>query len=266
MTADSSEVTINNVVNFSYFDAINRRYWDQRFSFDNFNTNPVTSKVGGGAATGVAGDNNILTTRFGLFEWFVIGTQTILAPKIDAFGLNLVQDAAVAGDGIELCQGVTALSVATYIVGTDPAFYMRCTFKVQDASGTNPLIIGFRKVAAFNATLSSYTDFVSIGIVGTANPNTIKTQTQVASGGVVTTDTTQTVADGAITTFAIYVDAKGAVTYTINDAPPTVIVGYTFTAGTNVIPFVRFTQAADITTQASCNWYEVGFTAEPFVA
>jgi hypothetical protein len=63
------------------------------------------------------------------------------------------------------------------------------------ASGVNPLIIGLRKAQAFNATLSTYTDFVSIGVVGTANPNTIKLQTQIATGGVVTTDTTQTWAD-----------------------------------------------------------------------
>lgn len=262
----SSQVTPNNVVDYNFFDAINRRYWDQRYSFDNFNTNPVTSKVGGGAATGTAGDNNAMVTRFGLFEWFVIGTQTILAPVIDAFGLNLASQDATAGDGIELCQGVTALSVANFLVGTDAPFMMRCEFKVQDASGCNPLIIGFRKVQAFDATLSNYTDFVSIGIVGTANPNTIKLQTQKTTAGVVTTDTTQTVADGDTVRFAIYVSATGVVTYTINDAEPTVVAAYTFTDALNVIPFVRFTMAADITTQASCDWYEVGFTPEPFVA
>lgn len=262
----SSQVTPNNVIDYNFFDAINRRYWDQRYSFDNFNTNPVTSKVGGGAATGTAGDNNVMVTRFGLFEWFVIGTQTILAPSLDAFGLNLVQDAAAAGDGIELCQGVTALSVANFLVGTDKPFYMRCEFKVQDASGCNPLIIGLRKVQAFDATLANYTDFVSIGIVGTANPNTLQIQTQKTTAGVVTTNTTQTVADGAVFRLAIYVEQDGTVTYTINDAAPTVTAAYTFTDGLNVIPFVRFTQAADLTTQASCDWYEIGFTPEAFVA
>ena len=44
--------------------------------------------VGGGAATGVAGDNNVLYTQFGQYEWNVIGTRTILAPKLDTFGFK----------------------------------------------------------------------------------------------------------------------------------------------------------------------------------
>lgn len=260
----SSQVTPNNVIDYNFFDAINRTYWDQRYSFDNFAVNPVTSKVGGGAATGTAGDNNAMVTRFGLFEWFVIGTQTILAPSLDSFGLNLVQDAAAGGDGIELCQGVTTLSRANFLVGTDKPFYMRCEFKVQDASGCNPLIIGLRKVQGFDATLANYTDFVSIGIVGTAGH--LQIQTQKSTGGVVTTDTTQIVADGGVFRVAIYVEQDGSVTYTVNDSAPTVTAAYTFTTGLNVIPFVRFTQSADLTTQASCDWYEIGFTPEPFVA
>lgn len=262
----SSQVTPNNVIDYNFFDAINRRYWDQRYSFDNFNTNPVTSKVGGGAATGVAGDNNVMVTRFGLFEWFVIGTQTILAPKIDTFGLNLGSQDQTAGDGIELCQGVTALSVANFLVGTDKAFYMRCEFKVDDTSGVNPLIIGLRKVQAYDATLANYTDFVSIGLVGTSNPGKLQIQTQKTTGGVVTTDTTQTVADSVVYRVAIYVSHLGIVTYTINDADPVVTAAYTFTTGLNVIPFIRMTQAADLAAQASCDWYEIGFTPEPFVA
>jgi hypothetical protein len=241
-----------------YSDAINRRVWDNKYFFDNFQVNPVTAKVAGGAATGTAGDNNVLFTRNNAYEWFVIGTQTILAPSLDSFGLNLVQD-NTAGDGIELCMGVTALSPACFIIGTDAAFFFTCEFKVQDASGVNPLIIGFRKVAAFDATLANYTDFASIGIVGTANPNTIKIQTQIATGGVVTTDTTQTVADGATFRVSVKVSSTGVVTYLVNSAAPTVTAAYTFATALSVIPFVRFTEAADITTQASCDYFEIGF-------
>jgi hypothetical protein len=253
-------ITPSNVNNYDYFEAVGRRYWDTKYFFDTFDSNPVTSAVGGGAATGVAGDNNALVSRLGnIYEWFVIGTQTILAPKIDSFGLNLASQDATAGDGIELCQGILSNCPAAFVIGTDQAFAFRATFKVQDASGCNPLIIGLRKAAAFDATLSNYTDFVSIGIVGTANPNTIKIQTQIATGGVVTTDTTQTWADGATHSLAILVDENGVVTYQLDSAEPTVVAAYTFADALQVIPFIRFTQAADITTQASCGWYELGY-------
>lgn len=243
---------------YQYSDAINRRYWDQKYWFDNFAVNPITAKVSGGAATGVAGDNNILYTQFGAYEWNVIGTQTILAPSLDAFGLNLVQD-NTAGDGIELCMGQTALSPMAFTIGSDAAFFLQAVFKVEDVSGTNPLIIGFRKVQAFNATLSSYTDFATIGIVGTANPNTIKLQTQVNTGGVTTTDTTQTVADGSTTQLKVKVSSTGVVTYELNYATPTVVAAFTFDTGDVVIPFIRFTEAADVTTQAACNYLECGY-------
>lgn len=241
---------------YNYSDSINRRYWDQRYWFDNFLVNPVTSAVAGGAATGVAGDNNVLFTQFGQYEWNVIGTQTILAPKLDAFGLNLVQD-NTAGDGIELCMGQTALSPCAFTVNEDAAFFLQAVFKVQDVSGANPLIIGFRAVQAFNATLSSYTDFATIGIVGTAAK--IELQTQLATGGVTTTDTTQTATDGAVMQLKIKVDSTGVVTYEFNYGTPTVVAAFQFADDTIVIPFIRFTEAADITTQASIDYLECGF-------
>ena len=243
---------------YQYSDSINRRQWDQKYWFDNFTVNPVTAKVGGGAATGTAGDLNVLYTANGQYEWNVIGTQTILAPKIDAFGLNLVQD-AVSGDGIELCMGQTALSPMAFTIGSDAAFFLQIVFKCEDVSGTNPLIIGFRKAQAFDATLANYTDFATIGIVGTANPNTIKIQTQVNTGGVTTTDTTQTVADAAIVQLKVKVSAAGVVTYELNYAATTVTAAFTFDTADVVIPFIRFTEAADVTTQAAINYLECGY-------
>lgn len=243
---------------YQYSQSINRRYWDSKYWFDNFQVNPVTAAVGGGAATGTAGDNNVLYTAFGQYEWNVIGTQTILAPKLDTYGLNLVQD-NTAGDGIELCMGQTVLSPMGFTIGSDAAFFLQAVFQVQDVSGANPLIIGFRKAQAFNATLSSYTDFATIGIVGTAGH--IQIQTQVNTGGVTTTDTTQIAVDGTAFQVKIKVSATGVVTYEYNYAAPTVIpvAAFQFDSGDVVVPFIRFTEAADITTQAATNYLECGF-------
>lgn len=242
---------------YGYSDAINRRTWDQRYLFDNFTQQPVTAKVGGGAATGTAGDNNVLSTRFGYYEWFVIGTQTILAPSLDTFGLNLVQDAAVAGDGLEFICGQTALCPFSFTINQDAAFFMQAVFMVQDVSGANPLIIGFRKAQAFDATLSNYTDFASIGIVGTAAK--IETQTQIGSAGVVATDSTQVALDGVAFQVKVKVSSTGVVTYEFNYMVPTVVAAYTFAPNLVVVPFIRFTQAADLTTQAATNYLEIGF-------
>lgn len=241
-----------------YSDSINRRVWDQNYLFDNFQIKPMSSSAAGGATSGVAGANNVLWTGNGLYEWNVIGTQTILQPQLDSFGLNLVQD-AVSGDGIELCVGQTAQSYLAFQPGTSRAFFMTAEFRVEDASGCNPLIIGFRQIGAFNATLSNYANLASIGIVGTANPNTLQIQTQLSSGGIVATNTTQTVADATVFRVSVYVSSTGAVTYLVNSAAPTVTAAYTFPAGITVVPFIRFTQAVDVTTQASCDFLEIGY-------
>lgn len=240
---------------YRYSDVINRRYWD-KYWFDNFQLQPVTSAVGGGAATGVAGDNNVLYTAFGQYEWNVIGTQTILAPKLDTFGLNLVQD-ATAGDGIELCMGRTALCPIGFTIGQDNAFFMQYKFKIEDATGCNPMGIGFIKAQAFNATLASYTDLAFIGIVGTAAK--IQTVTNLNNAGAVTTDTTDVATDGSTIQLQINVSSSGVVTYQYNYEEPTVVAAFQFDDGDYVIPIIRFTMAADLTTQASTNYLEVGF-------
>lgn len=245
-----------NIKQYQYSDSINRRYWDQNYWFDNFKVNPTTSKVGGGAATGTAGDNNVLFTQFGQYEWNVIGTQTILAPKAGTVGLNLVQD-VTNGDGIELCTGVTALSPNAFTIGESPAFFFQTVFTVQDVSGVNPLIIGFRKLQAFDATLANYTDFAAIGIVGTAAK--IQTETQLNTGGVVTTDSTQTVSDATAFQLKVKVSASGVVTYEFNYQEPTVVAAFTFDDGDIVIPFIRMVESTDLSTSVDISWFEVGF-------
>ena len=249
-----------------YSDAINRRQWDSRYLYDSFTIDPVVSGVTSpGAPTGTAGHANALNSGTTMYRWYVIGTQTILAPVLDTagLGLNLVQDAAAAGDGLELCVGNPLYSPMAFTIVTDAAFFIQASFIMQDASGTNPLIIGFRRAAApaFNATLANYTDFATIGIVGTADPNTVQIQTQLNTLGVTTTNTTQTVADATRVQFKVSVSAAGVVTYQVNYAAPTALPAaiFTFDTGDVVIPFVRFTEAADLTTYASCNLLECGF-------
>jgi hypothetical protein len=49
------------------------------------------------------------------------------------------------------------------------------------------------------------------------------------------------------------------VTYEYNYQTPTVVAAFTFDANDVVIPFIRLTQAADVTTYADLQWFEMGF-------
>lgn len=234
---------------------VDARYVRERFYYE-----PVAvARAGAGAATGVAGDRNLLQFPNTLFEYHIKGTQTIVAPVLTAVGLDLGSMDQTAGDGLELTHGILSRSPVAFTVGTDAAFFVQATIKVEDASGANPLLIGFRKAEAYQATQAAYADYAMIGIIGTANPNTIKTTTEAAGAGNTDTDTTMTWADGATKQLKVKVSSAGVVTYEVNNAAPTVVAAFSFTAGDIVIPEAIFIQAADIAGKVEWSNWEVGF-------
>lgn len=235
-------------------------------TYSEFRCEPVTSKRLGGAVTGAAGDRNILLVAGeGCFsypavqwEWVVIGTQTILAPNLTAVGLDLTLDNAVAGDGLELHPGATARSPQAFTVGTDPGFSLRVKITPEDVSGFNPLMVGFRKVEAFQTDWNDYDELVSIGISGVAGD--IKIATILNNAATVTTDTTQDATDATELDLEVRVSSAGVVTYWIAGAPPTTTAAFTFDNGEVVVPFLRQVQAADLGGKCEISLWDCGHT------
>lgn len=233
---------------------VGSRYIREQFMYEPL----AVGRLGVGAAVGSTGARNLLKFPNTTFEYHIKGTQTILAPVLTAVGLDIGMD-QTAADGIELTHGITARCPVAFVVGTDPAFFVRAVIKVEDASGANPLVIGFRKVEAYQATVAAYADYAAIGIIGTADPNTIFTTTEAAGGGNTNTDTTNTWADAAIKELKVKVSAAGVVTYEINNAAPTVVAAFSFTAADVVEPFGFFLHAADVAGLVEFIDWEVGF-------
>lgn len=225
----------------------------------------VSSKRLGGATTGATGDRNQFLFEDGLIENHVKGTQTILTPVLTAVGWDIGCD-QTAADGNEFTPGILGrLDGPAFKVGTDAAFFTTLKFKPADASGANPILVGFRKAEAYQAAVTSYADYALIGIVGTSNPNLIKIKTQQTGGGNTDTDTTDTWADNAVKTLGVYVSAGGVVTFTTDanaSGVPTAVVAYTFTAALTVIPCVYFLQAADLCDTLELVQWKWGFQAD----
>lgn len=243
---------------YRYSDVINRRYWDKYF-FSNMSVNPVVTLLGGGAAAGAAAETDVINDAKSSFEQFNIVGNTNIGPKIDstAFGWNLAPD-ATSTHGVEYNTGTTALNNFTFLIDTSGAttnaFFLRGQFKIATVAGCT-LLMGFRKVAANNASLASYTDFASIGNVA----GDLEIETQIATGGVVITDTTQNAANATMVQLEVDVDAQGNVTYKINGQAPTVTAAYQFANGITVMPFIRIIQNVTTTAYAACNYWECGF-------
>lgn len=215
------------------------------------NNNAATS---GGLATGLPSGTTLAENviNFGngnATHYYPLGTATNVAMVSDTTGLLVVLD-ATNGEGVELSAPTYTNSQKEFVVGKSTAsVYAKIT--VDDVSGVNPMLVGFRKKAAANATYTAYSDYAFIGIIGTANPNTIFTATEINGGGNTNTDTTQTWADAATKTLEVRVDIAGAVTFFIDGVKPTVTQAVTFDAGDTMIPvFCYALQAADIGTPA----------------
>jgi hypothetical protein len=247
--------TVINKYRFS--DVINRRYWDKYF-FSNMSVNPVISKLGGGAAAGGSAETDIWTDSKSIFEYYNIVGNTNLGPKLDgSFGLNLAPD-ATSTHGVEYSTGVTPQNNFTFQIDTSGqtqnAFFLRGQFQIATIAGCT-LQMGFRKVQAYAAASSSYTDFATLCSVA----GEFEIETQVGSAGVVTTDTTQAGANATEFQLTVLVDAFGNVTYELNGQPPTVVAAYQFSNGLVVMPFVRIIQNSTTTATASCNYFECGY-------
>lgn len=247
--------TVINKYRFS--DVINRRYWDKYF-FSNMSINPVISKLGGGAAAGASAETDIWTDARSIFEYYNIVGNTNIGPKLDgSFGLNLAPD-ATSTHGVEYNTGTTPQNNYAFLIDTSgnttPGFFTKANLITPTANGAT-IQLGFRKLGANNAALSSYTDFVTIGTIA----GEFETQTQLATGGVITTDTTQAAVNATAFEIAIKVDSMGNVTYELNGQSPTVTIPYQFQNGITVMPFLRIIQNSTTTASVSCNYFECGY-------
>jgi hypothetical protein len=208
---------------------------------DSFNVNPILqSKANTGAApSGGDTDENLMYLQDGVTaEQYMIGAQTIIAPRLGNAGLLTSLDLADA-EGQEIHFGYTTRSKHTYTIGTSPAFFIEGTFTVADVSGLDPLWIGFRKVGAPNVDYTTYTDAAMIGLRFTTNDATVVIGTNLNDGGWVYTNTTDAFADGETHQFRVNVSAAGVVTFLIDNAVPTQTQAFTFDDTDQVMAVVQ---------------------------
>ena len=173
----------------------------------------------------------------------------VAMPIIDSTngGLNLANDAA-SGKGLELSAPLSAFSNKEYTIGKDE-FSLYTRIYVDDVTGVDPAVVGFRKKAAYAAAVTSYTDYAAIGLIGGAGD--IKTQTNLANAGAITTDTTKNWTDAETHELEIRVAVDGSVSYFVDGVQVQTAVAYTFAAGTVVIPFASEIQTADVAANVS---------------
>jgi len=210
------------------------------------NTATVSQGLGTGLPSGVAQAENVVSFGNGFAAHYspIAVTSTLLALVSTNDGLGLVLD-ATAAEGVELSAPTWANSQKSFVVGQQ-AFSVYAKITLDDASGVNPLWVGFRKKAAYSATFASYSDYAVIGIGNSAGQ--IYTNTEKNSAGNTSTDTTVVWADATTRVLEVRVDINGAVTFFIDGYKPTVTQTFTLDSGDEMIPCIYALQSADLAT------------------
>lgn len=247
---------------YQYAQSISRRYWDNQYTFENFNENPQACKKAGGASSGSTGAVNILTTSKSSFEYAILGAgQTITAPKIASIsagvsGLNCELDPS-NNEGLEICAGILANNRNAFQIGAASAFYFRARLLLSVVANTDDCAIGFRKAEAYQANIDDYADMAVLNVI----EGDIKIETIVGGAATVTTDTTDNFSNGQTKDIEVRVDEDGAVTYFINGEEPTVTADYSFTDGLTVVPFLYFLHSNTEAVVTSVNDFDIDFVA-----
>lgn len=225
--------------------------------YTDFKVPPIFAKKGGGALAGTTGFSGLMWLAGSYakgqnantiipLEYFILGAgQTIVAPVQTAVGLDIGMD-QTSTEGIEIAGGVLTRGLLNAIAG-DNALVIRAKVKVEDASGAGLLQAGVRRAEAFQADWNDYLDLVSIGIKGTANPNTIMIEKILNNAATAEVDTTMTWADNAEKSLTVILQGGDRkVLFQVNDAAPTVTTTFTADDDDPFIPFIRFEHAADL--------------------
>jgi hypothetical protein len=227
---------------------------DDNYTYETFKNQPVIQLKGGGAATGTAGDENQLIMGTNIFEYHILGTQTITGPVASADGLNVGMD-QTANDGAEFTMGITANDKHAFTVGTDAAFFAKGTFTIPDVSGTDDFAFGFRKAEAYQAAIDDYDEMAALNVIS----GNINIETILNNAATTTTDTTDDWADAASHSLTVKVSAAGVVTYEIDDAAPTATAAFTFDDAEVVIPFFYYLHHTDVAGAIIWESFECGY-------
>lgn len=206
-----------------------------------------------------------------IIEMYQTTAQTLMPLRHATKGLEIGLD-KVDNESVEYVPGGNhAANPLGCLVGTDPGVFIRATLEIVDVSGSDQLVVGFRKQEAYVVPTSFlaagdalYTDFYGIGFSGSANPNDVKTVKDINNAGsTVVFDTGFNFADNDIHTLEIRVKGrkvsvfingvslgstvkKNGLGAAITAQPTLTPPAFSFDAGDFVIPFIfsRYDAAA----------------------
>lgn len=193
----------------------------------------------GAAPTGTANTLGWQLSPYTSLNRTNIGTQTIVAPVLDATGLLIDQD-DTAGEGSHTSANEQTLGVQQFVVGQQE--FSVCARIVMGDWTDSHILVGFRKKAVYTADYNDYTDLAAIGS-GAAAGDTITTTGILNNAATVATASSDSYTDAVSAELLVTVDINGTVSCYVNGTSyPIYSVGTTalvLDAGDVMIPFYQ---------------------------
>jgi hypothetical protein len=257
---------------------LTRSVRQDRYCFETFCQEPMAHVKGILAEpSGTSLVESVLRTGRYAFEYAFCGDNTdIFIPTLASDGgYNFGGSSDVAGTGFELSFGGLKLGHPRNFtpVGVGPFasagedWFARVLLITDDASGVD-LFFGFRKVAAYAATLTEYSDVAGIRILGTSDSSdatfTIVTNLNNA-GSTDYSSTTPSVAVAGLedaTAVELEVRAVGGRALFFKNGVQILGASYTFDTGDTMKAVLRMLQATDVAAQIKVLAYEAGPLAD----
>ena len=186
-----------------------------------------------------------------------LGANTESATAVS--GINLKVDVGSTDNaGLQMDSGIDASSPAAITVGTDTGGYIEATFFTSDWTKHDCVVIGYRKVAAIDASFGGlittdsaanlpYSDVAVFGVVGASKKLQSWTDLNGVSGNTTPTDSTNEAVNSQNLKIRVSVSSTGVVTYkyevnglaTSTDiAETTTVAAFTFDSTDIIIPFI----------------------------
>lgn len=212
-------------------------------------------------------------------------TAQTLQPVVGAGGGLVLDGDQVDNESAEFVIGGNSLrNPLAMTVGTDPDFFFRARLGITDASGSDQLLVGWRKVQSYLVPTSfiaagdpGYTDYFGVGFAhAKANPNPVYTSSDLNdSGSAATQALSFTWADTKIHDLEVRVRggkayvlingiragnpvAKDALGAAITSQTTVTGPSFTFDSGDVLVPFIFVRQDADLLDAVELYEYEVG--------
>lgn len=215
---------------------------------------PLFSKAGA-IATAVNDQEDYFRVNNTYFEVCQNLASTAVAAGFAPTASGWLMPCDAAAEGLEYTQGILSGPAISFTTGTDPAFFIRCTFKSTTIANTTAMMIGFRKLGAYEAAFSNlatlitaYDEAVLLGTEDTSG--TMSANTSLATVDARVAATHAVIANATWYQLEVKVSAAGVATYRIGSslvsqaaaeaalAADTLLVAKTLTSGIEFVPCI----------------------------